>query len=138
MSNTGKYKKIDTYFYDYHALKISLETSIIRKECIEDEIKVFEDIDPNAKEIKSLRSLLIARENIINIQRTQLKKMKEVLDGFPKTLREAEYDVYYMSVVENKSVDEISNTLCFTAQYIREIRSKLIDKFTQYKRIIEG
>ena len=28
--STGKYNKLDTYFYDYHVLAISVETSKIR------------------------------------------------------------------------------------------------------------
>ena len=131
---TGKYKKLDTYYYDYHALAISLETSKIRKSCIEEEIKEYEEINPNYNEIKKLKALLMARNNIIAIQERELNAMKVVIESFPKHLKKIEYDVYYMSIIENKSVEEISKLLNYTPQYIRIIRTNLLNEFIRFQR----
>ena len=88
-------------------------------------------------EIKKLEKLIIVREKLIVEQETSLNEMKNLIESFPNQLKDTEYEVYRLSIIENKSLPEISEKLCFTPQYIRVIRFRILDKFANYRRITE-
>ena len=139
--STGKYNKLDTYFYDYHVLAISVETSKIRLLSLKNERDTLKQLEWLTKdvqdEIKKLEKLIIVREKLIVEQETSLNEMKNLIESFPNQLKDTEYEVYRLSIIENKSLPEISEKLCFTPQYIRVIRFRILDKFANYRRITE-
>ena len=61
--------------------------------------------------------------------------MASIIKGFPKGLNNLEHQVFVMRYLDDKRINEISNELNFTQQYIRLINSHILDKFNNYLKL---
>ena len=134
MSKPKKYNIVDTYFYDFHSLEISIETSKIMVSSIELELNTAASLNDHGN-VYLLNKKLDTRKKLLLKQQEQLLEMKKVIKSFPENFKNSVYDIYYLAIVENKPVYQIAEELGFTHQYIYKIRSKILDDFKKYLEI---
>lgn len=133
-----QYKKLDTYYYDYHVLQMSLETSKISLDALTLELKDACIIGSDKEVIKHLEKRIKARQDILTQQEELLFKMGNIINGFPEKLKDVEYSIYKAIVIEQKTVAEISFELGYSQQYVRLVRSAMQNKFINFVRMINS
>lgn len=128
-----------TYYYDYQMLKISLENSKIMLESYRFELdEILANEKENLERIQSIRRNIESRKRIISKQKKTLSTMGKVISTFPQHLKKIENEVFELDAIKNMRSDEIANELCITPQYVRMIKSQIIDKFKGYQKIVEA
>ena len=131
MNKPKKYNIVDTYFYDYHSLQISIETSKIILKSLEMELDCEKESN-NHGSVYLLNKKIISRKNLIDNLTEQLNTMEKIIDKFPNQLRGAEYNIFKESVLYNKSAHDVASELGYSEQYVYKIRSRILTNFKYY------
>lgn len=138
MANKKEKDIIKTYYYDYHQLKLSLQTSQILLDSYKLEIDelLFKN-DKNKALINQIKTKIKIRENIIQHQKELLQKMEDVINEFPEHLKKMEFKVWEKSAIENKNTDEIARELIIVPEYVRRLKSRVQEDFCSYLKLID-
>lgn len=132
-----KYKLVETYYYDYHQLLKSIETSKLLLESYRMELASYKQVSISNTPITKLTNLCNARKKVIEKQKALAKEMQQVIENFPKRLNNIKYIVYKKTTVEGKSALETAAELNYTPQYIFKIKKEILDNFQDYLRTTE-
>jgi len=129
-----KYNIVDSYFYDYHSLEISIETSKIMISSIEIELDNAISFNDHGN-VHLLKIKLDARKVLLKVQQQKLSEMKRIIKNFPENFKDAIYDIYYESIINHTPASEVASKLGYTKQYVYKIRSEIFNKFKNYIEI---
>lgn len=131
MNKSKKYNIVDTYFYDYHSLEISIETSKIMLSSIELELNTASDSNDHGN-VYLLKRKLEARRKLLDQQQKKLSEMKKIIKSFPNNFKDATYDIYYESIIKHKPATQVAIELGYSEQYVYKIRAQILNQFKNY------
>ena len=131
MSRSKKYNIVDTYFYDYHSLEISIETSKIMLSSIEMELNTASNLNDHGN-VYLLNNKLNARKKLLQEQQIKLIEMRRVIKTFPSNFKDAVYYIYYESIIKHKTACDVALKLGYSEQYVYKVRSKILNDFKNY------
>lgn len=120
-----------TYYYDYHCLRISHQTSQIMLEA--DKMELEDAINNNGGDkVDAINRKIDARTKIVAKQELLLNNMSKVINGLPKQFNGIDHVVFQLRYMQGMTPEAIATQLCYSENYIYKISSKIIDKFGEY------
>lgn len=134
----GRKDIIQSYYYDYQQLYMSVRTSEILLESLKlEHDELFLKSDTKSIETKQIMNKIETSKKILGIKKELLEQMKKAIETFPEHLKRKEFEVWELSVIKNYTIEQVAEALFIVPAYVKEIKGRYKDKFFKYKRLID-